>query len=190
MLFAWELRRPNAVTWGQLIIGPPNYSFDDINTMSFTTHISAQIAEWQKTQHLCHQSCPVRRDVEEGVRRCVRSARADAGAATRPGASGHKGEYSELPYDGQDRMMVKGRIRAPHRRRGMSRRFGRERGEAACSSVRLGHAMIAAPSRASPSAPRHAAYLLKGTKKSSRAEPLSQMCMNKSQDFEGQTAFR
>ena len=40
-LLAWELRRPNAVTWGLLIIGPPDYSFDDINTMSFTTHINA-----------------------------------------------------------------------------------------------------------------------------------------------------
>ena len=28
-LLAWELRRPNAVTWGLLIIGPLNYSFDD-----------------------------------------------------------------------------------------------------------------------------------------------------------------
>ena len=24
-LLAWELRRPNAVTWGLLMIGPPNY---------------------------------------------------------------------------------------------------------------------------------------------------------------------
>ena len=48
-LLAWELRRPNAVTvaWGLLIIiGPPNYSFDDINTMSFTILLSALIAEW------------------------------------------------------------------------------------------------------------------------------------------------
>ena len=43
---AWELRRPNAVTWGLLMIGPPNYSFYDINTMSFTTLLSAQIANW------------------------------------------------------------------------------------------------------------------------------------------------
>ena len=34
------------MTWGLLIIGLPNYSFDDINTMSFTTLLSAQIAEW------------------------------------------------------------------------------------------------------------------------------------------------
>ena len=41
-LLAWELRRrPNAVAWGLLVIGPPNYSFDDIKTMSFTTLLSA-----------------------------------------------------------------------------------------------------------------------------------------------------
>ena len=44
-LLGWELRRPNAVTWGLLIIGPPNYNVDDINTISFTTLLSAQIAE-------------------------------------------------------------------------------------------------------------------------------------------------
>ena len=43
-LLAWELRRPNAVTWGLLKIGPPNNSFDDINILSFTTLQSAQIA--------------------------------------------------------------------------------------------------------------------------------------------------
>ena len=46
-LLALDLSRPNAVTWGLLIIGPPNYIFDDINTRSFTTLLSAQIAECQ-----------------------------------------------------------------------------------------------------------------------------------------------
>ena len=61
-LLAWEVRLPNAVTWGlliirppnysfgdlstMLIIGPPNYSFDDTITMSFTTLLSAKITEW------------------------------------------------------------------------------------------------------------------------------------------------
>ena len=45
-LLAWELRRPTAETWGLSIVGPPNYSFDDIKTMSFTTLLPAQIAEW------------------------------------------------------------------------------------------------------------------------------------------------
>ena len=35
-LLAWELRH-----WGLLIIEPPNYSFDDTNTMSFTALLSA-----------------------------------------------------------------------------------------------------------------------------------------------------
>ena len=41
-LVAWGLRLPNAVTWGLQSSGPPDYSFDDIHDMPFTT---AQIAE-------------------------------------------------------------------------------------------------------------------------------------------------
>ena len=44
------------MTWGLFIIGPPNYSFDDINTMSFTTLLSAQIAYELNLDSICKKN--------------------------------------------------------------------------------------------------------------------------------------
>ena len=41
-LIAWELKRPNAVTWELQLFGPPDYSFDDINDTPLTTLLSAR----------------------------------------------------------------------------------------------------------------------------------------------------
>ena len=92
-LLAWELRRPNAVTWGLLIIGPPNYNCDDINTVSFTTLLSAQLAEWLTTQYSCHQGLGGRGASHTDDRGRARGSGAWSGGwRERDGGRGREGE--------------------------------------------------------------------------------------------------